>query len=480
MSLAFEQAGSLFTGWIRSCWACLVPGAEGRSSQRDGDRGKEICLKHPFHHRSILSSVLGVEREMQVCHTQPHLVPPMKLRVYDDLPSPSVHRQHRNSLSSWISEGRTLASRASVRVSVHRRRHSTTPLRIGAPTDFRRVQSFQPRPPLPAKYQPLELSIHRSGNRLSELPSFESFQLDELDEDRHRRTLAIPPRALSTTSVRHRRCLSSDPTVAVSRKPVGSGDRRSLRDSRRLAEPAQPVRVASALIPHFSIVNPVETILSEQEALPVPVHTKSASKENKLVLSTDLPGHASKTEIHVEPERHTPLPIMSQADGTRNEPLKTLPSSNDSPSSASSRTMPSRISSLRRPSTAENRKTIASVPLPNRMSQWFTKGPSSPKQVSLAGEKEFAWERTRTLSGTTVASTTTTITGGTKARNHNDSISSTITNTTTPRTSFHGPSLTTEKDLEASFYQPTIYEGRPQHHSHSSPRYDEQAIGLAF
>lgn len=430
-----------------------------------------------YFHEPILSLVPGVEREMQVCHTQPHLVPPMKLVVYDDLPSPSAH-QRRNSLSSWISEGRTLASRASVRVSVHRRRHSTTPLRIGAPTDFRRVQSFQPPPPppLPTEFRPLELSIHRSGNRLSDLPSFESFNLDE---DAHRRTLAVPPRTFSTNSGRACRCLSSEPTL-VSRKPVGSGNRRSLRDSRRIVEPAQPDRVASALIPHFSVVNHVDTILPEQEPLPAPVHTRSASVESKLVLSTHFHGHSSKAENNNETEPHTPLPIISQAEGTRDEPLKESPSSNVSPSAISSRTTPSRISSLRRPSTAENRKTIASVPLPNRMSQWFRKGPSSPKQVSLAGEKEFAWERTRTLSGSTVASTITTITGGTKARNHNDSISSTITNTTTPRTSFHGLSMATEKDLEAGFCQPTIYEGRPQHHSHTSPRYDDPAIGLAF
>lgn len=414
---------------------------------------------------------------MQVCNTQPHLVPPMKLVVYDDLQSPSAHHQHRNSLSSWISEGRILTSRASVRVSVHRRRHSTTPLRIGAPTDFRRVQSFQTPPPLPAKYQPLELSIHRTDNRLSDLPSFEAFQLDE---ELQCRTLAIPPRTLSINSVRAHHCLPSEPAVVVSRKPVDSGNRWSLRDSYHLAEHAQPVRIASALIPHFSIVNPVETVLPEQEVLPIPVHARSAPGEGKLVIFTNLHGHGSKAETRMGSEIHPGLPIMRQAEGARDEPLRESPSSNDSPSSISPRTTPSRVPSVRRSSTVENRKTIASVPLPNRMSQWSTKVPSSPKQVSVAVEKEFAWERTRTLSGTTVASTVTTITGGTKARNQNDSISSTITNTITPRTSLHDPSLATEKGFEAGFCQPTIYESPPLHHAHSSPRYDDNTIGLAF
>lgn len=416
---------------------------------------------------------------MQVCHTQPQLVPPMKLVVYDDLPTPSIQRQHRNSLSSWISEGKNLASRASVRPSVSHRRHSTTPLRIGAPTDFRRVQSFQPPPSLPAKYQPLELSIHRPDSRLSDLPSFESFQLDK---DRQRGTLAVPPRSLSTKTVRAHHCASSEPAMLVSRKPVGSGNHRSLRNPQRLADPAQPVRIASALIPHFSIVNPPETALLEQEFQPAPVNVRSRSEKSKLVPSINPSGHAENGETQTIMQPRTALHISSETQTTQTELLQKSPSSNDSPSSASSRTMPSRISSLRRPSTAENRKTIASAPLPNRMSQWFTKGPSSPKQVSLAGEKKLAWERTRTLSGTTVASTITAITGATnptKARNHNDSISSTITNITTPRTSFHGPQLTTEKDLEAEFGQSTIYEGRPQHRSHSSPHCEDHAIALA-
>ena len=106
----------------------------------------------------------------------------MKLVVYDDLPSPGFdHRRQRSSLSSWVVEGRNLASRASTRASMSWKRQSTTPLKIGAPTDFRRVDSFhlQSMPEVPDQYQPLELSIHRSSQRLSDLPSFDSFQVDD-------------------------------------------------------------------------------------------------------------------------------------------------------------------------------------------------------------------------------------------------------------------------------------------------------------
>lgn len=433
------------------------------------------------------SSSTGVEREMQVCHTQPHLVPPMKLVVYDDLPSPSVHRhRQRNSLSSWVSEGRNLASRASTRASMSWKRQSTAPLRIGAPTDFRRVDSFHlestPMPALPKQYQPLELSIHRSGHRLSDLPSFEEFQVDD---NHQRQTMASPPRALTPLSVRARRCQSSHAAVSVSRKPVGSGECRSFADFEHPIEPPQPVRIASTLIPHFSLVNPVETLIPEED---MPFFDKSRWEENVLSLDTASSNHGTSTQL-LESEPQTPLPKGTE-DPNEYPSSSDLPFSRGSPSTASSRTMPSRISSLRRPSAAENRNTIASVPvpaLPSRMSQWFFPGKAVPsKPVSLAGENGFTWERTRTLSGSTVGSTTT-ITGGANTRRPNISISSTFTGASTPRASISGATPGTEKDLEAGFCHPTIFEGHTQHHhsytdSHVDkfPRYDGANVGLAF
>lgn len=387
---------------------------------------------------------------MQICHTQPHLVRPMKLVVYDDLPSPRRHNQHRHSWSSWFAEGKTLATR---RASLSRKRHSTTPLKIGAPTDFRRVQSFQAPPPFSGLYQPLELSIHRSGNRLSDLPEFESFQLGE---NQQRQTLAVPPRALSPNGIRARRCLSSGPAVSLSRKPVGSGNRRSI---------GRPQRVASTLIPHFSAVCPVEMALSIDGSTPMPPHNRASSKETISTLSTEWPGQATGAEGRMGAETHRQAPIVTKDERFQDEPSKEVACLNHSPSSASSRTTPSRISSQHHPSASENRKTIASIPVPNRMSQWFSpKETPSPKQVSLAGENGFDWERTRTLSGSTVASTVTTVTGDTKERGHNASISSTLTNTMTLHAASWGP---LDKEVEAQ-------------HSISSHQCPDQAIGMAF
>ncbi|OQE29272.1 hypothetical protein PENFLA_c004G10813 [Penicillium flavigenum] len=467
--LALEKAGSLFTGWIRSCLTCL-PGEDDNQPREAGN---------------------GVEREMKVCHTQPHLVPPMKLVVYDDLPSPSIH-QHRSSLSSWLNDSRNLASRASNRASMSLKRSSTTPLKIGAPSDFRRVQSFHDHPsqsfhsPPPPTYQPLDLRIHRSGNRLSDLPSFETFQLNESTQ---RKTLPVPPRALTTsTGVRDRYC--QKPSV-VSRKPVGSRKRRSL-GSREPLLGEEPVRTTSTLVPHFSKLIPIERPLPETQAAS-PVHGRSISEGNKLTLNTPSPNDAKASQSCGRVPR-TPTAAKSMyTESPDTSPSKYSVMSKHSPSSASSRTMPSQISSPCRSSIhlPENRDTIDSVPssLSNRVTQWMfptpTKPSPPPKQAFVPGGNEFNWERTRTLSGTTVASTTTTITGGPRVRN-NSSISSAFSSAITPRTSFQVPSYAAEKDVDSDVCYPTIFEGQQQHHQFppyqdkGHMRYHESGIGVAF
>lgn len=421
---------------------------------------------------------------MKVCHTQPHLVPPMKLVVYDDLPSsPSIH-QHRNSLSSWLNESRHLASRASTRASMSMKRSSTMPLKISAPSDFRRVQSFQSpgshgletrQTPASTNYQPLDLRIHRSGNRLSDLPSFDAFQPNESPQ---RMTLPAPPRALTTsTGVRDRRCQT---TFVVSRKPVGSQERHSHGTSLSIEK---PVRITSGLVPHFSTVTPVE-IPIQQAPAPSPMLCQSKSRSSGLALSTPW-STPSSTWARV-PET-PPASKSFNADSASTSPSSYSPASKDTPSSASSRTMPSRLSSLRRPSvpSSESRNAIPSTPpsLSNRVTQWMFPADKATEQVSPP-EDSFNWERTRTLSGTTVASAST-VTGA-RARN-NSSISSVFSGAITPRSSFSfHPSPVTEKDLDAGLCHPTIFEGQ-QHDisscaypSNDHTRFRESDIGLAF
>ncbi|KAJ6096535.1 hypothetical protein N7486_007281 [Penicillium sp. IBT 16267x] len=477
---AFEQAGSLFTGWMRSCWSCLSPGEKGQDVMPSEDH--------------------GVKRETEVCHSQPHLVPPMKLKVYDDLPDPRIHHTRNSlSLSLWLEEGRNLASRASNRASLtpSRRRHPTTPLKISSPSDFRRVESFHDSGAVVSRYQPLDLSIHRSGNRLSDLPSFESFQLDE---DRQFPMLAVPPRALSHQSIHHRRCVSTASVFTVSRKPVGSGDRRSVgnMDMAIDPEPRKPIHIASPLVPHFSVVTPVEVkrseILLPKGPLPASAlrHNRTDSEESKLTLDTDILSDNSsdaQTPRAVQDLPQTPVRWRDP----ENTPSQHSPNESsflgDSPSTSSSSIFPSRLSSLRRPSftSSDYRKTMASVPLPDRVSQWFSREQDTPpKPISLDGENGFERERTRTLSGTTVGSIITTVTGGAQSRPPTFSISDSFTSSSTPRASLHKPSIGGDKEVESSIYHPTIYEGRPQQHGLASSRHGERilfqeaTIGVAF
>ncbi|KAJ5596000.1 hypothetical protein N7450_002458 [Penicillium hetheringtonii] len=446
MTLAIEQAGSLFTGWFRSCVSCWSLHGEVQHGQRGLEKKEPV-----------------VEREMQVCHTQPHLVPPMKLVVYDDLPSPSVnHHRQRSSLSSWMVEGRNLASRASTRASMSWKRQSSTPLKIGAPTDFRRVESFhlESMPALPKQYQPLELSIHRSGHRLSDLPSFEEFQLDD---NRQRQNIASPPRAITPPAIRARRCQSSHPTVSISRKPV----KEPLYQREHLESP-EPVRIASSLIPHFSLVNPVRTTISQQD-IHIPFFDGSLSEGNLSPLTTEPSNDTTRSLPDSPPQtpHHNQITDSPYTDSNFTQ---------DSPGTESSRTMPSRISSSAVPQQPRTETQSHRFPYPHYQIP-----------VSLAGENGFSWERTRTLSGSTVGgSTITTITGGANTRKPNVSISSTFTGESTPRASISGPTPAIEIDYDMGFCHPTIFEDRPQHHSYSTsraedfPQYDGSNVGLAF
>ncbi|OKL58003.1 hypothetical protein UA08_06689 [Talaromyces atroroseus] len=211
----------------------------------------------------------GVEREMQICHSQPHLVPPMKLVFYGDLPSPGgTIPQSRSSLSlpPWIHETKTMANRASQRASVllARRKTQSRPI-IGAPTNFRRVDTPRRR----SSFRPLELSIYSPGNRLSDLPEFSHFDLDS----------PVPPSPLPKAlmspfnSAGHRRRESGP--FQLARKPVGSAPSRrnsfatfELQLHQAQAQQAQARQsldaiLLSPLIPHFSVLNTTD-LFSQQ------------------------------------------------------------------------------------------------------------------------------------------------------------------------------------------------------------------------
>ncbi|ETN42507.1 uncharacterized protein HMPREF1541_01664 [Cyphellophora europaea CBS 101466] len=126
----------------------------------------------------------GIQREMEVMYQQPHLVPPMKMTIWDEMPPtppPSMP-------TKWMSHGRDLASRASERASQTFRRH--TPLRPSISSPMPVVVPRNASPIRRRSYRPLELSIYLPNNRLSDLPDFDAVSFIDSGEIR------MPPRAL--------------------------------------------------------------------------------------------------------------------------------------------------------------------------------------------------------------------------------------------------------------------------------------------
>ncbi|EEP81665.1 predicted protein [Uncinocarpus reesii 1704] len=160
----------------------------------------------------------GVERVVSIYNNnqQPQTIPPMKLVIYDDLPSPNDAYPPSLSMSKWITEGRDLASKSNTRKSLLSRtmtRNRRSKIRsISAPTNFRRVTQPTNRR---LSFRPLELSIYAPGNHLPDLPEFSDFDLDGPQ---------VPPRAIwsPTFKSHHRRYSDTPSTFSVPRKPVGS------------------------------------------------------------------------------------------------------------------------------------------------------------------------------------------------------------------------------------------------------------------
>jgi hypothetical protein len=249
----------MFKAWFSSCVSCLWSQAD-QESKRPQHIGS-LASSFPFLQMSHETHCLPeVEREMQICHSQPHLVPPMKLVFYGDLPSsPGGLSQPRSSrsLPPWVHETKSLANRASHRASVllARRKTQTRPI-IGAPTDFRRVDTPRRR----SSFRPLELSIYSPGNRLSDLPEFGRFDLDSPDPP------SPLPKALMSpfNSAGHRRRESGP--FQLARKPVGSAPSRrgsfatvdlQLQQAQAQTQARQSLDaiLLSPLIPHFSSLN---------------------------------------------------------------------------------------------------------------------------------------------------------------------------------------------------------------------------------
>ena len=123
-------------------------------------------------------------------YQQPHLIAPMKLTVWDELP-PTPPPTIPSHISQLVSQGRNFASRASGRASLSMRRKTPSKLVISKPQPA--VTDPDDFPFRRRSFRPLQLSIYMPNNRLSELPEFDALSFTDGGE------IKIPPRALLRT-----------------------------------------------------------------------------------------------------------------------------------------------------------------------------------------------------------------------------------------------------------------------------------------
>lgn len=154
---------------------------------------------------------------MRIEHQQPRLIP-----------APISEPQERPSVRSreWVARSKSFASRASSRGSFSVRRNfnpynGPRRPRIGAPSDFRHLESAMSR--RNERFRPLELSIYMPDNHLSPiLPHFDagdlSFPWDDVNDMQYPPAAMIHSRSESAASFR------------VPRKPVRSGSESSSSD----------------------------------------------------------------------------------------------------------------------------------------------------------------------------------------------------------------------------------------------------------
>ncbi|KAL4933345.1 uncharacterized protein BDV17DRAFT_107142 [Aspergillus undulatus] len=479
MQRAIEEAGSVFTGWISSCLSCLdSSGNDERARHQQAPKDR------------------GAEREMQICHSQPHLVPPMKLVVYDDLPSPGPPRA--SSFPTWmLEEGRNLASRASSRASMSFKRKSTAPVRISAPTDFRRVTTLPPISTASTGYRPLELSIHSPVNRLPELPRFSDFGVDE--GQAQQAPIARPPRALSTMTDysypirRHTHRPSS--SFNLPRKPVGSGSRRSsLATLDLLTERQVQVPFAHPLIPHFSVRSSTASVAT---GLATTVYTSPRPWPNSLVASPPLSNNFPRRASHDVTTSTTNINNNHKPQTPQDKSLPPVPAQSgyESPSTPVATTGPAEpFASADHPPSRSSRVTQWLLQQSNTPKTPASTRPSTPRKRSLSislSDKLSMRIRSRTLSGSTLAPSISSPPPGCGSSGSKTADTSTSTppttiatmTTATARTSTLDSRLALEKDLEASYSYPyPIYPFAPRQtqssilsdeHVHSHPTIHE-------
>ena len=174
-----------------------------------------------------------VDSTIEVCNKQPTLRPPPAYFNGDRSTSQTSCRPltaHRPSTShrhsTWLADSHALVSRPKSisTISFTSRRSKARRPTIGAPSDFRKVESAC-IPPLRRNpsFRPLQLSIYLPGNELPELPIFWKDDVEEVDEEEESDFgLERPTKALVKSKSDPMLLRRPSSSFCIPRKPVPS------------------------------------------------------------------------------------------------------------------------------------------------------------------------------------------------------------------------------------------------------------------
>ncbi|KAK2861473.1 hypothetical protein FQN49_004161 [Arthroderma sp. PD_2] len=371
--------------------------------------------------------------DITVCHDQPRPVEPMKLFLYDNIPSsPRVDSRGSYLLPALVNESRSLASRASNRASLLLKKNNRRPpvrkSAISGPTDFRHLTPGSTPRRRRRSFRPLELSIYVPGNQLPDLPAFENFGLDNFDLE------SFGQDKLDLKSV-----IDQDTSSSIT-PPPKAGCTPTPNDDHRRSEPSpsSPFAVARKPVGNASVRNSLYIeIHDRRHTMPDPEKLRNTQS------SVSPPRRSSETLSNY------PLPSLDDLVNLKRVEMETPPPCLDPPSMNNHSRTPT-------PTHYPTRsRTIA---------DWFA-NKSHHNRAPSSARFWMPHSRSRTLSGSTMVSLANASTGGYSSRN--PSLSSSVmmtTNTQSPLT-FHA---LTEKDYEvcdsAMKYKPPTQEARPTVH----------------
>ena len=239
---------------------CTQACGERGSGRSRGSQYVTVSQSCPKTIRHLTSAARQTKEE--IYDQQPRRVPLPRAEPTMARPSTSYSTK---SLSSFMSSGWDAASRATTRASVSLLRPKTADshqqLIIGAPTDFRKVDSVPAPRRRRGEFRPLELSIYLPHNRLSPLPDFSRSDWNARPAD-----LEIP-RPAKVRSVTDSDFTFSSSTFTLQRKPVESAS--------FLISPSIPDSNRSTLLDGTLPQDAILTLPTQLPTVPSRIHSSS-------------------------------------------------------------------------------------------------------------------------------------------------------------------------------------------------------------